>query len=305
MKIKYLKFATYSISIPALFILSKKIDNPYYRIGIVGLLAQVTTDFLFHPIELINVRTKYFFKQGHTTLTTTKHILSTSGPIGYFRGGSVTLLGSSIGGLTYFTLYKNIKERIKKRTNESHYYLAYSLASTISELLVYAFYYPFEIIKTKIQSGQFNYKNFFDGLDNIYKSSDSGKFIPNLYQGMMSSLSLAMLTTFTVFISFELSRDYVAKLKGIDSSEVDGWDYFYCCLCSGLVSSSLLNFLEVYVIQRQVHGGAVSFREFLLSENLRRTLTSGLVARNIHGVFYTVSLLEFLQIYGDVYNVKI
>jgi hypothetical protein len=306
-KMKYIlfKYPVFVLAASSIYVLSYNIQNPYYKIGLVGLLAQMTTDIIFHPIELINVRTKYHYKLGQSTLQTTKSVYNHSGLTGFIRGSSVTLLGSSTAGFIYFTLYKSIKEYIKKDTDESRYYIAYTIASTVSEFIVFTGYYPFEVIKTRIQSGRFGYKNFFDGVGTIYASSEKGRFVRNMYQGLTSSLLLSISTTFVVFMTFELSRDYLAKKRGVQSSEVRGWDYFFCTLLAGFVSATTLNFLEVYVIHRQVHGNEIRLGEFFNRKNMWNILGSGLGARNLHGIFYTVCLLEFLNFYGDIYNVKL
>jgi hypothetical protein len=305
-KYKYLKY-TGIISLCGIgFYQSLKIKDENYRMGIAGLLGQMTADFIFHPIDLVNVRTKFFFQERLSTLTIAKRIMKTTGILGFFRGGSVTLLGSSLNGFIYFSLYKKIKEGIKAllEKDKGFYFVAYTLASVISEFCVYVVYYPFELVKTRIQSAQYHYKNFFDALQQIWDKNDRKASIKRLYSGFIPSLTLCLSTAFLVFFSFELSRDYFAHKRNIPSCEITGLDYFYCSFISGVVSASMLNFLEVYVIQKMIHGEKVTLREFCKPKNLY-AMKSGIFIRNIYGIFYTIVLLELVKIFGTLYDVKL
>lgn len=57
-----IKYGVYSsISLTALY-LTKYIQNNDIKMGVVGLLGQITTDLFFHPLDLVNTRTKFYFK---------------------------------------------------------------------------------------------------------------------------------------------------------------------------------------------------------------------------------------------------
>jgi hypothetical protein len=306
MSTKIFKYPAFLVSLSAGLGLSYKITDPKYKMGIIGLLAQVTTDYIFHPLDLINVRTKYYYKQGLSTYTTTKHILLNTGIQGFFKGGTVTLMGSSMSGFIYYFLYTDIRDTVKRKVkDESKFYIAYSVASIISQLSVCLFYYPFELITTRIQTGQYAYRNFLDGIVQIYNQSERGRFVPNMYKGYLPSMCLNTANAFLVFFTFEVARDYVAKMRGVRNTDVSGLDYFSCTLLAGFVSSTTLNFLEVYTIQRQIHGDSISFKDFLKAQNYRTILTSGLLARNLYGIFYTVFLLEFVNLYGKIFDIKL
>lgn len=303
---KYIKYAL-GLSIASVgFAYSTKIKNTHYRIGVAGLLAQVATDFIFHPLDLINTRTKYYFQEKLSTITTTKRIYHSTGLPGFFRGGTVTIFGSSLAGFIYFSIYKHIKEVVKNMLeHKKHlYFMAYSIASIVAEVIVYVFYYPFDLIKTRIQTGQFAYKHFIDGVKKIWVKGDTITSIRRLYSGFVPSLVLSTSTFFLIFFTFELCRDYVANKRNIPSTDVAGLDYFICTFISGFVSATSLNFLEVYVIQKIVHGQSMKFFEFFAPKNIS-ALTSGILARNMYGIFYTIFLLEAINVFGKIYNVKL
>lgn len=291
----------------AAFYMSLKVKDKNAKMAYAGLLGQMTTDFLFHPIDLVNTRTKYFFDQNLKSTQVAKRIKSTTGLKGFFRGGSVTLMGSGVGGFIYFYLYKRIKDKMLKgfEKNKNLYFLAYTVSASVSEVIVYLFYYPFDMIKTRIQTGIYNYKHFFDGVGKICDKNDLKSSIVKLYSGFCPSLVLSTSGMTLTFITFEITRDYYAKKSNISSAEVGGWDYFKCSFISGAVSAFSLNFLEVYTIQKIVHGKNYSFRTFMKPKHFLKAATSGLMARSVQGIFYTVCLLEVVRLFGKIYDVTL
>jgi hypothetical protein len=102
-------------------------------------------------------------------------------------------------------------------------------------------------------------------------------------------------------MTFEITRDFIAKRRKIRDEEVKGFDYFLCILTTGIFSALVLNFLEVYSIQKMIHGDKISFKKFLLKESLN-ALKSRISAKLIYGVFYTITLLEYFNIYGMIFK---
>lgn len=302
---KIIKYLSYTLVSGLALNSSFKLNDVNLKMAVAGLLGQVTVDFLFHPIDLVNTRTKYFYMQKLNTITIAKRILNTTGLKGFYRGGSVTILGSSFGGFVYFYFYKKIKETMKKilEKDKSLYYLAYSLSSVVSEIIVYLFYYPFDLIKTRILCGQYEYKNFFDGVSQIWDRNNIKQSIKNLYSGFLPSLLLSTTSITLTMFTFEVSRDFYANKSGIASEDVGGLDYFKCALISGIITSFSLNFLEVFTIQKMIHGDKYTFKTFIKPANFLQSLTSGIMARNTYCVFYTIALFEVLRMYGKFFDV--
>lgn len=303
-----IKYGVYSsISLTALY-LTKYIQNNDIKMGVVGLLGQITTDLFFHPLDLVNTRTKFYFNEKVNAFDMSRRIITTTGWTGLFRGGSVTLLGSGFAGFIYFSWYKKLKDLFKKilEGEENINYVVYTFASILSEFIIYPLFYPFDLVKTRIQTGQFAYKNFFDGVKDIYFNSPNKGFkaIKEYYVGFCPSFALSLMGTFLVFFTFELTRDYIAEKKNIKSEEIVGLNYFLCSFIAGFVSASSLNFLEVYSIQKMIHGDKISFRNFISLKNFN-AIKSGLVTRIFFGVFYTVFLLEAINFYGKIYHIHL
>jgi hypothetical protein len=301
----FIKYSSFTLVSGIAFQYSLSLKDVNMKMAVAGLLGQVTVDFLFHPIDLVNTRTKYFYMEKLNTITIAKRILNTTGLKGFYRGGSVTILGSSFGGFFYFYFYKKIKEALKIifEKDKNLYFLAYSLSSVVSELIVYLFYYPFDLIKTRILCGQHEYKNFFDGVSQIWDKNNIKQSIKNLYSGFVPSLLLSTTSITLTMFTFEVSRDFYANKRGITSEEIGGMDYFKCALISGIITSFSLNFLEVYAIQKMIHGDKYTFKQFIKPAHFLQSLTSGIMARNTYCIFYTIALFEVLRMYGKIFDV--
>ena len=299
----WLKYSLFSASVFTGLYQSKKIKDRHIRMGIAGLLGQMTTDIFFHPIDVVNTKTKYFFSEKLSIRQMARKIFMSEGLFGIFRGGTIMLWGSAFSGFVYFSLYRRLKEFFKKKFGEESKYnsLIYILSAMLTQSIVYPLAYPIDLLKTRVQTGEYIYVNLQDGLRKIYENSKNKSFaiLKDYYVGFTPNYSLNVAASVLVFLTFESSRDLIAKRKGIKSHDVKGFDYFFCTLIAGTITAVSLNFLEVYSIQKCIHGDKISFRKFLSVDNLH-ALRSGISARLFSGVFYTIMLLESVNIYAKI-----
>ena len=292
--------------------LTTKIEDKNIRMGVTGLLAQVTTDFIFHPFDLVNTRTKYFFKEKINALDMSRRIYNTTGITGFFRGASVTIQGSSFIGFIYFAFYKKFKEFFHKIFSDENdkeknsNFLVYTFSALAAELIIYPLYYPFELIGTRIQIGKYTYLNFFDGVKTILNKSERKglRKIKDLYTGFVPCLFLNLSSTFLTFFTFEMMRDYFANKQNIPAEEIKGVQYFLCSFMAGVVKTCTLNFLEVYSIQKISLGKKITFRKFLSVKNIG-AMKSGIFIEISSGILHTIFILESINIFGKIYNVNL
>lgn len=89
-------------------------------------------------------------------------IYSSEGLYGFSKGFSAAFYGSIFCGLIYFSLYKLFKQHIKEWLGET-YNIAWTffLASFAAEFFTLLVYYPYDLIKCRLQSKNyfFKYKN--------------------------------------------------------------------------------------------------------------------------------------------------
>ncbi len=280
-------------------------ENKHLKMACSGVLAQITSDVIFHPIDLININTKYNFNHKTSSLETIKKVYSSYGSRGFYRGLDVLFLSSGIYGLAYYTIYKYVKETILNtyKGDDEMNFVAYTLASITGEMIL-VLYYPFDMIKTRILSFSVKYTNVFGGVRAIVAKKSFYGSIRNLYVGFAPTAFLHCSWCMILFVSFEMCRDYIARRKGILSLDVRGWDYFFASCFSGIVTASFTNVLEVYTIQKQVHGKAVTLRSFMKSQFFF-AMRSGIGARMFYGMFYTIVLLENINMFGNIFGVRL
>ena len=291
-----------------------KSDSTFLKIATAGVLSQVMTDMMVHPIDLINVRTKSNIHLNLNSRNTLNSILSYEGVRGLFKGLNFLVYSSFFAGLLYFTVYEKMKPNIKAFCvkNELSLGFAYSLSAFLAECTLFIFYYPFDLIKNKVITERYYFVNMSDALTKIYKETSlksEGKNVfsnlfRNLYFGFFSSLVQSSSQMVIMFTVFEMARDVMAEMKQVPAEKIKGVEYFFCAFLGGFASASLLNFLEVYSIQRQIHGNAISLRQFMVNGELK-TLTRGYVSKMSFGIFYTVVLLETMKFFSDLYGVSI
>jgi hypothetical protein len=191
------------------------------------------------------------------------------------------------------------------KKNKNLHFIAYSVSSFISQTTVSFFYYPFDMIKTRIQSGQYEYKNFLEGIRKNFDKNEIINSIRKIYSGFLPSIMLNSSSVTLIFFIFELCRDYYAQKYNIKSSDVSGLDYFKCSFIAGAISAVSLNFLEVFTIQKIIHGDGYSFKTFVKPQHFLKAATSGLLARSVIGIFYTVVWLKILKVFSKIYNVTL
>lgn len=301
----WLKYSLFSASVLTGLYHSRKIKDRHIRMGIAGLLGQMTTDIVFHPIDVVNTRTKYLFSEKQNIRQTAKSIYVGEGLFGIFRGGTIMLWGSAFSGFVYFSLYRRLKEFFKRKFGEELKFnsFIYVLSAMITQSIVYPLAYPIDLLKTRVQTGKHNYVNLQDGFKQIFENSKNKGFaiIKDFYVGFTPNYSLNVAASILVFLTFESTRDFIARKRKIRSHDVKGFDYFFCTFVAGTITAVTLNFLEVYSIQKCIHGDKISFMKFLSKDNLH-ALRSGISARLFSGVFYTIMLLESVNFYGKIFK---
>lgn len=136
--------------------LNKQINNFYLS----GLCSGILTSFIICPIELYKIRTQSLKKIN----------------ISIFTGFKNTLIRESIGSSMYFGVYNSCRDK------DISVFGSGGLAGIISCFLCY----PFDTIKTRIQSGEFN------------TTIDAFKY-GNLYKGLKVSLLRAFIINSSSF----------------------------------------------------------------------------------------------------------
>ena len=86
-------------------------------------------------------------------MSTLRSIVKTEGTKALLRGISATYYGGVLYGLIYFSIYKAVKHSMKEFFEEINALpVCFLLSALISEGIALTFYYPFELIKARLQT---------------------------------------------------------------------------------------------------------------------------------------------------------
>jgi len=129
--------------------------NEIFRMGVAGSLANLVVESMFHFVDTVNVRAKLSDKS-ISSLNMARKIYLKEGIYGFSKGFSACFYGSVACGFIYFSLYKLFKSHFKDYLGDS-YNIAWTffLASFVAEFFTLIVYYPFDLVKCRLQSNNF------------------------------------------------------------------------------------------------------------------------------------------------------
>lgn len=290
---------------------SKDSKHEIIRIGFAGSIAQFITEIVFHPIDVINTRTKaeIAHKDNMNSSKMLRRIATKEGFFGFWHGASSTYYGALLGGLIYFSFYKYMKNHIKKFEDKAGdvgglHLIAYSASSFLGETLYLLFYYPYDLIRTRMQTRLpgFEYKGPLDGCRIIME----GKLrnINRLYVGATPSFVLNVSNTTILFTVLESMREYFLKKNNLTSvSQLSIYTYLLCSVSAGVISGAATNILEVITIHKQVDP-KFNLKSFIREQGFK-VFTQGLLARVIVNVCHSVMLFYVVDEISKVFNVEL
>lgn len=161
--------------------------NGYKQNAISGFISGIMSAFVLCPLEMFKIK-----KQ-----------LGINNWCNPYRGISATVMRDAPFHVVYFTGYEYIKNQIKKKKQLDNG--DYILAGGISGMLAWTSSYPFDMIKTKIQSGDI--MKIKDALSTIYKT----KGIRGLFKGYFPTILRAFPVNATCFLVYEHIMKFLNK----------------------------------------------------------------------------------------------
>jgi hypothetical protein len=284
----------------------KQSNNEIIRIGFAGSIAQFLTEIIYHPMDVINTRTKaeIAHKDNINTYKMIRRIIDKEGLYGFWRGASSTFYGALLGGMIYFSTYKYLKNHLKQYEEGGLHTLSYLTSSLLGESLFLIFYYPYDLIRTRMQTRfpGFEYKGPLDGCRKIV--GGKLKNVRKLYVGATPSFVLNLSNQTIMFTVLESMREYFLKKHNLHSvTQLPLSLYLYCSIAAGVISGAVTNLMEVVTIHKQVDPKfkLVSFIE----EQGVKALTQGLFARVTINVFHSVTLFFVVDEISKIFNVEL
>ena len=151
-----------------------RLESEYMRYALAGTVATVSMEMLTHAVDTINMRSKVINGPKFFVL----NVFKLQGFLSLFNGLQAVVYGYTFAGFLYFYAYAALKDEIaerfysEKRQNPSllQTFTTSFVAGTVSECLALCFYYPFDLIKTRMQTTNEIYK-YHNVTDAFYKLS--------------------------------------------------------------------------------------------------------------------------------------
>ena len=172
--------------------------NEILRMGVAGSLGNVIVESMFHFADTVNVRAKT--SDGNdSSLKIVQKIYKKEGIKGFSRGFSACFYGSVFCGFIYFSLYKFFKVYFKDffdpNTNMA---VIFFVASFVAEFFTLLVYYPYDLIKCRLQSKNYVFK--YRNLPHAFKKEINEGSVFSLYKG-----SFPFLVTYCLFVSVQFT----------------------------------------------------------------------------------------------------
>eukprot|EP00349_Pseudokeronopsis_sp_Brazil_P005117 CAMPEP_0202965782 /NCGR_PEP_ID=MMETSP1396-20130829/9856_1 /ASSEMBLY_ACC=CAM_ASM_000872 /TAXON_ID= /ORGANISM="Pseudokeronopsis sp., Strain Brazil" /LENGTH=203 /DNA_ID=CAMNT_0049688839 /DNA_START=59 /DNA_END=670 /DNA_ORIENTATION=- len=151
------------------------IQDPYLRYTLAGTSAFMFTEVITHSIDTINIRSKLFNTSSFFLWTFFKQ----EGVAQLARGVQPMLYGFYFGSLVYFYSYGKLRDYLREKlatwTRWQEWIvisMSSFLAAFVAETAALMVYYPFELIKTRMQArvlkSPYTYTGTLDALLTIY-----------------------------------------------------------------------------------------------------------------------------------------
>lgn len=288
---------------------AKNSKYEYLRMGYAGSFAQIATEFFFHPIDVINTKTKIELIGKMSSSQMIRNIYRNEGFFGFLHGLSATYYGALIGGMIYFSTYKFFKKLLMHESNEENgvNFIAYLLSSSIGEFLFLVIYYPFDLIRTRMQirDASHGYNDVMDGFKKIIGKKNRFKGFRKLYTGATPSFILNISNQCMVFTITESMREYFKIKKNLKHvQELSRLEYHTCSITAGALSGAFTNILEVITVNKQIQGKRFNFRKFIKEHGVY-AFKAGIFPRMIINTLHTVTLFTVVDKIALFFNVEL
>ncbi|ORZ30865.1 mitochondrial carrier domain-containing protein [Catenaria anguillulae PL171] len=180
-----------------------------------ALSATSTAPFrlILHPIPALAPRT--WTLPAHNTLAVALRVLRDRGPLGFYRGGLVTLARDGPGYAVYFLVYEGLKQVLGN--DRMGQFWAGGMAGVVS----WASIYPLDVLKSRIQvsepaKGVGATREAWHVAKDMWKQEGKGVFV----RGMRPTLIRAFYVNAITFVAYEKCMEMLeARGNGIGNSE--------------------------------------------------------------------------------------
>lgn len=297
-----------------------QVKSELYRMGLAGMASMMFVELACQPIDTLNMKAKISknFDIGR--------FIRVKGVTSLMRGIQPVLYGMAISSFIYFIMYKKLKDFAKVKMDKynidkkslASVFIMSAGASTIANLIAISVYYPYDLVKTRMQiKGNYNYRNIIDAFLKIRKEKTSQYRIQNFFKGLgFYSLTFIGFTTIE-FSVYETLMMYLARqnqeLKGSGSSGELAHDsheglfehqedkklahIIIASAIAGAIGGLLTNPLEFVTVHKQANPG-MNLKTILSKSSLYEVIFKGSLFRTTYYSAQAVMVFFLLEKLG-------
>jgi len=291
-----------------------RLENKCFKYALAGTVATVFVEFMTHALDTINMKTKII--NGPRIYVYQLIKKEGFGPL--FRGVQAVFYGYLFSSLIYYYLYARLRQSFQQRCQDEPSFLQTIFAafssSAFAELIALFFYYPYDMIKTRMQTRNEHYK-YANLVDAFLKINSEGKVTsilrraPFFYRGMSFYGSAYILFVAIEFSLFETILRYMEQLQGAGVA-AEG-EHFHSRLnvivaafLAGSIGGFATNGLEFIAVNKQAH--AISWKEMMKTKNIwRHMLFRGSLYRTVYYGLQSASMFLLLEEFAFMMHVNI
>lgn len=221
-------------------------DSPVIKSFLAGSLSGASSCLLFQPLDLIKTRIQATAVYGGNGMISTIYtVVRTDSITGLWKGVTPTISKTVPGVGLYFCSLHSLRSFIFRNSEPKAWQnilLGFS-ARTVAGISLL----PVTVVKTRYESGQFNYRSISSALVSIWKYEG----LKGLFSGCAATV--ARDAPFSgMYLMFYTKAKEVGK-KAIGDQELTAHMHFICGLSAGLLASAITQPADVIKTQLQLY----------------------------------------------------
>ncbi len=284
------RFAAFGSALTLCSYSAYKSRSYLFRAATSGALGALFVEFIFHPVDTLNMRAK----AGNRGAPQTFFRLDYANMVDKFRGVGYVYYCYPLPLFIYYGIYYWARETCRHLAIDEG--LSSAMAATISESVFILVMYPFELFKTRAQAAFVGEKPA--SMWEVYSKSSRWKGrIGNFYIGIVPYF-----ITYVAYVAFQFGIYHFVvhtTMKRQARTRPSFALIFGASAAAGALASCLTNPLETWAVVRQT-GGRVALNEFLSWEFVKR----GIVQRVIYNVSVSATLFFALEHFSSLFGVQ-
>ncbi|EFJ31049.1 hypothetical protein SELMODRAFT_89008 [Selaginella moellendorffii] len=200
---------------------------PLQRVAVAGFGTGALQTLILTPVELVKIKLqiqrslKGCSKSAnlHGPLQVARKITQTEGLRGLYRGLGITLIRDAPAHAVYFSSYEFLREKLHPscRKNGGESILTLLTAGGFAGALSWIVCYPFDVIKTRLQSQGPGAEMRYTGIVDCLRTSvrEEGRGV--LWRGLGTALARAYLVNAAIFSAYEMSLRFLSASRAPDA----------------------------------------------------------------------------------------